>query len=68
MEENGLRVSGVDATGEPRAMELERHPFFVATLYVPQLTSSTEVPHPLFRAFLGAAAGASDGLRAHPRS
>ena len=58
MEEAGFRVSGTDSTGEARAMELEGHPFYVATLYVPQLTSTFENPHALFVAFLKAAATA----------
>jgi CTP synthase (UTP-ammonia lyase) len=52
----GLRVSGRDARGEPRVVELDGAPFYVATLYVPQLASAPELPHPLFRAFLAACA------------
>ncbi len=55
MEEGGLRISGADAIGEARILELPEHPFFVATLFVPQLSSSADEPHPLVAAFLEAA-------------
>ncbi|MGE5206215.1 MAG: hypothetical protein ACM3PW_11395 [Chlamydiota bacterium] len=42
--------------GEARAVELVGHPFFVATLFQPQLSSSPEKPHPLLTAFIQAAA------------
>ena len=47
IEEGGLRVSGVDESGEARILELPDHPFYVATLFVPQISSSQESPHPL---------------------
>jgi len=50
----GMVVSGVDGTGEVRAIERPGHPFFVATLYQPQLTSTFERPHPVFLGFLRA--------------
>jgi CTP synthase (UTP-ammonia lyase) len=52
-----LRVVGRDATGEPRVVELTNHPFFVAALYVPQLRSSPDAPHPLLTAFVRATLG-----------
>jgi CTP synthase (UTP-ammonia lyase) len=51
----GLRVSATDETGEVRAIERVDHPFFVATLYQPQLTTSSDVPHPVFAATNAAA-------------
>jgi CTP synthase (UTP-ammonia lyase) len=42
--------------GEARAVELYAHPFFVATLFQPQLSSSPDKPHPLVTAFVKAAA------------
>lgn len=53
--EGGLRVVGADQDGEARILELPGHPFYVATLFVPQLTSSEEKPHPLITAYLDAA-------------
>lgn len=50
----GLRVTATDATGEARAVELGEHPFYVATLYQPQLTSTPQAPHPLVTEFLRA--------------
>jgi CTP synthase (UTP-ammonia lyase) len=57
IEGHGLNVSGFGADGQPRILELYRHPFFVATLYVPQARYSPEEPHPLVTAFVAAAAG-----------
>lgn len=61
LESGGLLVSGTDPDGEARILELPDHPFFVATLFVPQLTSSIEEPHPLVTAFLEAALGRPKG-------
>jgi CTP synthase (UTP-ammonia lyase) len=51
---SGLAVVGSDAEGEVRVVELRGHPFFVGTLYVPQLRSQPEQPHPLITGFLHA--------------
>ena len=56
MEEAGLRVSGVDEEGEARIVELEGHPFFVATLFCFQTRSRDGAPHPLVAGFAAAAA------------
>lgn len=56
LDEGGLRVAGVDENNEARILELAGHPFFVATLFVPQLNSSLANPHPLLLAFLEAMA------------
>ncbi len=45
-------ASGVGPDGEVRMIELPGHPFFLATLFVPQMTSTTETPHPLIVDFL----------------
>lgn len=50
----GLKVSARGMGGETRAVELEGHPFFVATLFQPQLTSAAHEPHPVIVAFLKA--------------
>ena len=49
-----LAIVGSDAEGEVRAVELRSHPFFVGTLFVPQLRSQPESPHPLVLGFLKA--------------
>ena len=48
----GLSISGVGAEGEPRIIELTEHTFFVGTLFVPQMQSWPENPHPLISAWL----------------
>jgi CTP synthase (UTP-ammonia lyase) len=52
-----LRVSGYDVDGTVRMVELSRHPFFIATLFVPQVVSQTANPHALIVAYLKAASG-----------
>lgn len=49
-----LRIVGADNGGEVRVIELPGHPFFVGTLFVPQLRSTPAQPHPLINAFLRA--------------
>jgi CTP synthase (UTP-ammonia lyase) len=53
--QSGLRVAGIDLEGEVRIVELSEHRFFVATLFLPQLSSTPETPHPLIMAYLKAA-------------
>jgi CTP synthase len=56
-EQAGLRVSAFGEQGEIRAVELDAHPFYLATLFQPQLTSvATARPHPLLLAYLRAVA------------
>jgi CTP synthase (UTP-ammonia lyase) len=52
----GLRISGIDSSGEVRIVELSTHPFFIATLFLPQLSSNADQPHPLITAFIKTAA------------
>lgn len=53
--ENGpLRTVGSDLEGAVRVVELTGHPFFVGTLYLPQLRSTVEHPHPLVVSFISA--------------
>ena len=51
---HGMVVSGRDDTGEVRAVERPDHPFFLATLYQPQRTSSAGAPHPVLAALVDA--------------
>lgn len=55
-----LVISGADAEGEVRVIELPGHPFFFGTLFVPQTRSTPEQPHPLVLAFVEAAARGKD--------
>jgi CTP synthase (UTP-ammonia lyase) len=50
-----LRTVGKDSGGNARIVELVSHPFFVATLFLPQLSSEPGNPHPVIVAFLKAA-------------
>lgn len=55
-EAGGLRISAVGAEQEIRAMEMPGHPFYMITLFQPQLTSRvTGKAHPLIQALLRAA-------------
>jgi CTP synthase (UTP-ammonia lyase) len=54
-----LRIVGSDQEGLVRAVELAKHPFFVGTLFLPQLSSTQSAPHPLVSAFVRAVAGRS---------
>jgi CTP synthase (UTP-ammonia lyase) len=55
LNQGGLRVAGRDAAGEVRIVELAPHRFFLATLFLPQLSSRPARPHPLIVAYLQAA-------------
>lgn len=58
LEDAGLVTSGTGADGEVRIVELASHPFFMATLFVPQARSAPGRPHPII-AGLVAASGMS---------
>lgn len=53
LEAAGLVISGRDPAGAVRICELPHHPFFVGTLFQPELAD--DQPHPLVRGFLDAA-------------
>jgi len=65
LQAGGLRIVGRDADREPRVLWLPGHPFFVATLFVPQVASTPDRPHPLIAAWVRAAA---DHGRGGPRA
>lgn len=52
LESAGLCFSGYDAAGEARAFELPNHPFFVGTLFQPELSALRNVTHPLIEEFV----------------
>ena len=56
LEAAGLTLSGFSDNGDVRVAELPTHPFFIATLFQPQLSSEPGRPHPLIAAFLQASA------------
>jgi CTP synthase (UTP-ammonia lyase) len=51
--EKGMMVCGTDETGEVRAIERPDHPYFIGTLYQPQLQE--QQPHPIFTGLISAA-------------
>lgn len=52
IDKSGFKVVGIDDHQEARILEMKDHPFFIATLFVPQVNSTKEHPHPLVTAFL----------------
>ncbi len=56
-----LRIVGRDNEGEVRAVELDGHPFFVATLFQPERAALANKTPPMVRAFVEAAAAPSRG-------
>jgi CTP synthase (UTP-ammonia lyase) len=57
LEERGLRVTARGPDGEVRILELDGHPFFVGTLFLPQMHSAPGAPHPVLAALAEAAKG-----------
>lgn len=51
----GLVISGRGAGDEARIIELPDHPYYLATLFLPQYASTPERPHRFVTAFLEAA-------------
>ena len=55
--ENGLRVTGRSSDGKfVEICELPGHPWFLGCQFHPEFKSKPMEPHPLFKAFIGAAA------------
>jgi CTP synthase (UTP-ammonia lyase) len=54
LKNSDLKITGSDAEGEIRIIELEEHPFYIGTLFVPQTNSKPEAPHPIITGFLKA--------------
>jgi CTP synthase (UTP-ammonia lyase) len=53
---HGLRFSGRDAAGQVRMAELPGHPFFLTSLFQPELYGDGSRPHPMVRGLARAAA------------
>jgi CTP synthase (UTP-ammonia lyase) len=56
LEDGPLRAVARDLADDVRAIELDGHPFFVATLYQPERSGLAGLAHPLIGAFIRAAA------------
>lgn len=54
-EKGEMKITGADTNGEPRVVELETHPFFVATLFQPERSAILGRTHPLISAYVEAA-------------
>ncbi|CAN7368344.1 hypothetical protein LJR153_002238 [Paenibacillus sp. LjRoot153] len=50
--EAGLRIVGTDYIGNPRMIELPDHKFFIGTLFVPQLSSTSNSTHCIVDSFI----------------
>ena len=57
LNDKGFKIVGTDALKEARILELINHPFFIATLFVPQDNSTFDKPHKLVTAFLTTVCG-----------
>ncbi len=56
LEEKGMKLSGISPDNRIVEMvELEGHPFYIATQAHPEFKSRPDVAHPLFRGLVGAA-------------
>ncbi|GAA4655937.1 CTP synthase [Streptomyces chumphonensis] len=53
--EGAMEFVAWDADGAPRALEVKEHPFFVASLFQPELSSTASSVHPVIARFLEAA-------------
>src|ERR671936_2218078 len=71
LEGAGMLASGVSPDGRlVEIVELQEHPYFVASQFHPEFKSRPERPHPLFDGFIAAALAVRDGrepvFAAHP--
>src|SRR3974390_2739136 len=58
----GFQFSGFTPDGKlVEIIELEKHPFFIASQFHPEFHSKPHQPHPLFKGFIGAAHARSHG-------
>jgi len=55
-----LKISGADESKSARVIEHSAHPFFMATLFQPELKGPDENPHPVIKAFVQAALARSN--------
>jgi CTP synthase (UTP-ammonia lyase) len=59
---HGLRFSGHDPQGQVRIAELPGHPFFLASLFQPELYGDGARPHPVIRGLARAAVDHAAGV------
>ncbi|WP_405868188.1 glutamine amidotransferase-related protein [Streptomyces sp. NBC_00005] len=63
---HGIRFSGHDEDGHVRIAELPGHPFFLASLFQPELAGDGSHPHPMVRALARAAVKHSEQAQDQP--
>jgi CTP synthase (UTP-ammonia lyase) len=51
---SAMKIAARDTTGEVRAIELDNHPFFIATLFQPERAALKDQLPPLVKAFVAA--------------
>jgi CTP synthase len=67
MQGRGLRITGTSPDGRlVEIVELQDHPWFVACQFHPEFKSRPTRPHPLFKAFIGAALEKAAGSAVEP--
>jgi CTP synthase (UTP-ammonia lyase) len=59
---HGMRFTGHGDDGQVRIAELPGHPFFLGTLFQPELAGDGTRPHPIIRALAAAAVARAAGL------
>jgi hypothetical protein len=59
LSQSQLKIGARDPSGEVRAVELEGHPFFLATLFQPERAALKGKAHPPVNAYVAAAASLS---------
>jgi len=47
-----ITAEGLDQFDEPEIIKLKEHPFAMATMFCPQISSTREMPHPLINSFI----------------
>ena len=57
LNDSGFRTTGTDNDGDPRVLELDGHPFYVATLFQPERAALRGATPPVVTGFVKAALG-----------
>jgi hypothetical protein len=52
-----IDIEAVNQFEDPEIISLRKHPFFLATCFCPQISSTRDLPHPLVYTFIKMAAG-----------
>lgn len=69
LEEQGAEITGWDAEGDARVLELSaaRHPFFLATLFQPERSALAGERHPIIAAYVRAILSSGEQMRMQGR-